>query len=383
MLCAQCLRRLDTSAQWCPACTADPLLGGRYRLDRPLGESRGESSFRATRVEDGLLVRIRAVPLDPAGSSSLDHAARETAATIAKLEHRGLPRLIETCEIGGEHGRLFLVHEAVRGRTLLEFALAEPERSRDPSWLLNFVSELAGALAYLHGQSPAIAHGQISASTILVGAGPDQRVCLLDLRLSGSASPAADLRALGVLLASLLTGEIGRGSARAEASASSATPTEPPPRWREHVDSQIAALVERMLAHAPEHQISSAAVREAAASLARARGTEERRSPPTLARPLRPTPRFVMLESVPNPDGSVSQAARPVPITDSRMAARRTGEDIPVMRPDELSRELSQAYRATEEVQEPKQKQSVLAPIAVALLVALFAALATYLAMQG
>jgi serine/threonine protein kinase len=367
MLCAQCLRRLDTSAQWCPACMADPLLGGRYRLDRPLGESRGESSYRATRVEDALLVRVRAV--------SLDHAARETAAKIAKLEHRGLPRLIETCEIGGEQSRLFLVHEAVRGRTLLELALAEPERMRDPAWLLNLVSELAGALAYLHGQSPAIAHGQISASTILVGTGPDQRVCLLDLQLTGSPSPAADLRALGVMLASLLAGEIGPDSPR--------DATEPPPRWREHVDSQIASLIERMLANAPEHQITSVELREAAANLARARGGEERRSPPTLARPLRPTPRFVMLETVANPDGSVSQAARPVPITDSRVAARRPREDIPVMRPDELSRELSQAYRATEPSEPHKQRQSVLAPVAVALLVALIAALATYVAMHG
>jgi serine/threonine protein kinase len=367
MLCAQCLRRLDTSAQWCPACMADPLLGGRYRLDRPLGEIRGESSYRATRAEDALLVRVRAV--------NLDQPARETAARIAKLEHRGLPRLIELCEIGGEQGRLCLVHEYVRGRTLSEFVLAEPERSRDPTWLLPLLSELAGVLAYLHGQSPALAHGQISASTILVSAGTDQRFCLLDINLSGSASPAADLRALGVLLASLLAGE-GR-------SETSATATEPPARWREHVDSQLASLIERMLANDPAHQITSVALREAAANLVRARGADERRSPPTLARPLRPTPRFVMLESVPNPDGTVSQASLPVPRTGSRAAARRSSEDIPVMRPDELSRELSQAYRATAEIEQQKQKQHAFSRLAVVLLVAMIAALATYVAMHG
>jgi serine/threonine protein kinase len=368
MLCAQCLRRLDTSAQWCPSCMADPLLGGRYRLDRPLGEHHGESSYRATRVEDALLVRVRTVNIDHADSSN----ARQTAARITKLEHPSLPRLIEQCEIGGEHGRLCLIHEYVRGQTLLEFVSSEPERSRDPMWLLHLGAELAGALAYLHGQSPAIAHGQISASTILVGAGPDPRICLLDLQLSASARPAADLRALGVLLTSLLAGEAGRGSS-----------SEPPPRWRDHVDSSFASLIDRMLANDSQHQITSVALRDAFSELIRARGAEERRSPPTLARPLRPTPRFVMLESVPNPDGSVSQAARPVPHTGSRVAARRATEDIPIMRPDELSRELSQAYRATAQLEQQKQKQHAFALTAVSLLVALLAALATYLAMRG
>lgn len=381
MLCAQCLRRLDTSAQWCPSCMADPLLGGRYRLDRPLAEFRGESSYRATRVEDALLVRVRAV--------KADHAARETAARIAKLEHRGLPRLLEQCETVGEHGRLYLVHEYVRGQTLLEFALAEPERSRDPAWLLQLLSELASVLAYLHGQSPAIAHGQISVKTILVGAGADQRICLLDSTLSGATSsagaisPAADMRALGVLLASLLTGKAGH----AETRETGETPTEPPARWREHVDSQFASLLERMLANDPDHQITSVALRESVANLVRARGVEERRSPPTLARPLRPTPRFVMLESVPNPDGSVSQTSRPVPRTGSRAAARRPSEDIPVMRPDELSRELSQAHREfeqLEQLEQQKQKQHAFARVGVALLVAMIAAFATYLlAMHG
>jgi serine/threonine protein kinase len=382
MLCAQCLRRLDTSAQSCPACMADPLLGGRYRLDRPLGEIRGESSYRATRVEDALLVRVRAVNLDHSASSNLARA--QTAARIAKLEHRGLPRLLEQCELGGEPGRLCLIHEYVRGQTLLEFVLAEPERARDPMWLLNLLSELAGILAYLHGQAPAITHGRIAASTVLVVAGPEQRICLLDLQLSPSTSPAADLRALGVLLASLVSlpslamGE-GTNEVLAEILASS---SEPPPRWREHVDSQFASLIERMLANDAAHQISSAALREAAAELVRARVAEERRSPPTLARPLRPTPRFVMLESVPNPDGSVRQAAVPVSPSHSRAAARRSGEDVPVMRPDELSRELSQAYRATAQLEQQKQKQNVFARVAVVLLVAILAALATYLAMH-
>jgi serine/threonine protein kinase len=348
---------------------AEPLLGGRYRLDRPLGETRDESSYRATRVEDALLVRVRAV--------SIDHAA--SSAGLAALEHRGVPRLIEQCQTSGEHGRLWLIHEYVRGRTLLEFMLAEPQRARDPLWVLPVLSELAAVLAYLHGQSPAIAHGQISANTILIGSGPDQRVCLLDVQLRGSASPAADLRALGVLVASLMVGH----DEQAEHAELSMPSTEPPPRWREHVDRQLASLIERMLANDSTHQITSGALHEAVAELVRARGADERRSPPTLARPLRPTPRFVMLESVANPDGSVSQTARPVPPTVSRIAVRRRSEDIPVMRPDEHSRELSQAHRASVQLEQEQQKQHVFTRVLVALLVAVVAALATYLAIRG
>jgi serine/threonine protein kinase len=354
MLCAQCLRRLDTSAQRCPTCLADPLLAGRYRLDRPLGEAHGESSYRATRVEDALLVRVRAVQLEPAGGES--SVRRTTAARIAKLVHPSLPRMIEHREITGQPDRLWLIHEYVRGRTLSELALAEPERAHDPAWLLGLLFELAGALTYLHEQAPAMAHGQISAHTVLVGAGPEQRISLLDLRLSGSASPAADMRALGLLLTSLLV--------------------DPP------ADSQLAALIERMLADDPEHRITSAALRETTAGLMKARNNEDRRSPPTLARPRRPTPRFVMLEQVPNPDGSVSQTSRPVPRADSRVAGRRPSEDIPVMRPDELSRELSQAHQATAALEQRQRKQVALARVAVVLVVAMIAAFATYVAMS-
>jgi hypothetical protein len=356
MLCAQCLRRLDTSVQRCPACMADPLLAGRYRLDRTLEETAGESSYRATRVEDALLARARAVNLD---HSSPREQLRATVARISKLEHRGLPRMIEHCEIGGETERLWLIHEYVRGRTLAELVLAEPERKRDPVWLLGVLAELAAVLGYLHEQSPAVAHGQISANSILVGDGPELRVCLLDLQLSAqvleSGSPAADVRALGSLLSSW---DVGHG------------------------DRQLALLIERMLAEDPERQITSAGLREAVAGLVRARGYEDRRSPPTLALVRRPTPRFVRLEQVHGPDGSVSQTSHPVPPTSSRVGARRPSGDIPIMRPDELSRELSQAHHASAEIEQRERKQLVFARVGVALLVAMITALVTYLAMH-
>jgi hypothetical protein len=353
MLCAQCLRRLDTNAQRCPTCMADPLLAGRYRLDRPLEAAAGESSYRATRVEDGLLARARAVNLD---HTTPREPLRAVAARIAKLDHRGLPRMIEHCEITGETERLWLIHEYVRGRTLAELVLAEPERKRDLAWLLGILAELAAVLAYLHGQSPAIAHGQISASSILVADGSDLRVRLLDLQLSDRRSdPAADVRALGSLLASWDVG---------------------------HVDSQLGSLIARMLDETPERQITSAALREAVDGLVRARGYEERRSPPTLALTRRPTPRFVRIEQVQSPDGSVSQASHPVPAASGRGATRRPSGDIPVMRPDELSRELSQAYRASAEIEQREHKQLVFARVGVVLLVAMITALVTYLAMH-
>jgi serine/threonine protein kinase len=266
--------------------------------------------------------------------------------------------MIEHCEIAGETEHLWLIHEYVRGRTLAELVLAEPERKRDPAWLLGILAELAAVLAYLHEQSPAMAHGQISASSILVGDGQDLRVCLLDLQLSQPASPLADLRALGSLLVS----------------------------WdANHVDSQLASLIERMLAEDPERQITSAELREAVAMLIRLRGYEDRRSPPTLALTRRPTPRFVRIEQVQGPDGSVSQASHPVPPTSSRAAGHRGSGDVPIMRPDELSRELSQAHHASVEQEQQEQrahKQLAFARVAVALLVALITGLVTYLAMH-
>lgn len=348
MLCAKCLRRLDTGAQRCPTCGGDPLLGGRYRLDRPLAEAPHESSYRATRVEDGLLVRARAVDVGRAGSSSRDAAAR-----ITKLEHRCLPRALEHCEIDG---RLWLVHEYVRGRTLAEFALAEPLRAREPAWSSELLAELAGALAYLHAQTPPIAHGQISTQTIWVADGNDPRFRLLDLQLSDVCRPTDDVRSLGVVIRGLLGSET--------------------------VDDPLRDLLARMLASDSAQRITSAQLQEASAQLVRARPADDRRHPPTLGRARRPTPRFTMLETVANPDGGVSQVSRPVPATSVRMSARRRGDDIPLIRPDELSRELSQAYRATAAFEERQRKQLAIARVAVVILVATIAALATYLAMR-
>ena len=352
MLCAQCLRRLDTGAQRCPACGGDPLLGGRYRLDRQIAEASGESSYRATRVDDGLLVRIRAVDVTRASSSGQISQLRESAARITKLDHHSLTRALEHCEIGS---RAWLIHEYVRGRTLDEFVVAEPIRVRDPGWWLDLLADVAGGLAYLHEQSPPIAHGQISASRILVADGAP-RFHLLDLQLATMGSPAADVRALGEVLGSLLGNEAA-------------------------ASSDLVDLLERMLAPEP---ITSTALRDTVAGMVRTRANDERRRPPTLARSRRPTPRFTMLESVANPDGSVSEMSRPVPPTSSRVAPpRRRADDIPILRPDELSRELSQAYRATADFEQRQRKHLVVARVAVVVLVATIAALATYLAMHG
>ncbi len=349
MLCAQCLRRLDTGAQRCPACGGDPLLGGRYRLDRPLAEGPSESSYRATRVEDGLLVRVRAVDV---ARASLDAGSlREAAAQITKLEHRCLPRALEHCEI---EGRLWLVHEYVRGRTLAELATDEPLRVREPVWSSAVLAELASVLTYLHARVPAIAHGQISAANIWVADGSEPRFCLLDLQLANTGSPAADVRALGSVLERLLVDG--------------------------PIDPGLVGLLDRMRGEQP---ITAAALADAVAGLARSRRPDEHRHPPTLARPRRPTPQFMMLETVSNPDGSVTQAARPVPPAKSRVATRRRGDDIPLVRPDELSRELSQAYRATAAFEERQRKQLAVARVAVVLVVAMIAALATILAMHG
>jgi hypothetical protein len=59
---------------------------------------------------------------------------------------------------------------------------------------------------------------------------------------------------------------------------------------------------------------------------------------------------------------------------------RAQSPDIPIMRPEDLSRELSQAYQATAALELRQRKRLSFARVLVVLIAAMIAALTTYLA---
>jgi serine/threonine protein kinase len=361
MICARCAREVAVGAQRCSNCGGDPLLDGRYRLDRQVASDSVGVSYQATRVEDAVLVRARScmllrLPDEP------ERSARLTV--LHELQHPAVPRWLDELVIGeGSLATLWSIHEHIPGQSLAELLTTSPEHRFDEAQTVALLRELADALVYLHERDSPVVHGGLWPALILLR--PEGRgACLLDLgcasaavhavgnrglaerlaytapeQLYANARSASDVWALGAIAIVMLTG----ASIQNSRDASHAV------RWREriNVDSRLADLLERMLEPDPAGRINAATMREQLATLA---GTPSRQHRTTL--PKRNPPRPVA-------------SSRPV--------------DVPIMRPDELSRELSQAQRVAATLARQQRRRMMVARVLVAIVTAVIAGLATYM----
>ena len=148
------------------------------------------------------------------------------------LDHPGIPAYRDHFEATpdgpGEEVLFCLVRDFVDGESLQE--RIEAGRSYDEAEVVDIAGQLLDILAYLHGQSPPIIHRDIKPANVILGS--DGRVHLVDFgtvqaevaretggstivgtagyvapeQLMGRAAPASDIYALGVTIASLLSG---------------------------------------------------------------------------------------------------------------------------------------------------------------------------------
>lgn len=359
------MSQIGAGNEACPTCGQRPELQGRYRLDRELesSASRGRA-FRATRLDDTMLARVYTIELEPA--VELDRA-EALAAQLDELRHSKLARPLEVW-LDAETRRLWLLHEPVTGRSLAEIAAEDDERLADPRWVLSIAQQLGELLAFAHAQQPPLLGLDLGLDALVVrhGLGRAQRkgpprLCLIELRPDPRVPSDADERAREDLrvLASSLSALLGAGQ------------PDPDPRWRTHpgLDEELRGIVERMLDPASEPALTAAQIRhEIAARL------DRRRQAPAMAATHRP-PR-----AQPKP---VASRMRPGPLPLSRESVQRPRptprDDVPVMRPADLSRELSQAHHATEAIEARQRKQLTFARVMLVVLVALIAALTTYI----
>ncbi len=135
------------------------MVGGRYRLVRLLGQGGMSDVYEALDQEDGDAVAVKIVRSgDPDTALRLSREAQ----ALSRVAHSGLVRLLDS---GLVDGQAFLVMELVEGTTLAESlrkgALGPACASADLG------VELAGALAYVHGQG--MVHRDVKPSNILVG----------------------------------------------------------------------------------------------------------------------------------------------------------------------------------------------------------------------
>src|SRR5271170_6821920 len=129
------------------------LHGGRYVVNRLLGEGSQGATYEATDAETGRAVAIKRFDVRGARSwKDVELAERETR-VLGSLDHPLVPRYIEHFE---EDGALYLVMERVEGETLE--AIRKREGPLPEVEVRRFLACADRALTYLHGRGSPVVH---------------------------------------------------------------------------------------------------------------------------------------------------------------------------------------------------------------------------------
>lgn len=223
-LCPSCAAKVSDAPSVCPQCTAELVVGGRYRLAKPVRGAAGV--FRAIGVEDRQDYAVQVLLTRDLPDLGAVDALKRNAELLGGLSHSGLPELVELVEQGeGANHGYFLVTRFVWGQPVGgELAW----RKSDPNAAIKDATQLLDLLGYLHGRLPRLVHGRLHPRGLLRRRS-DARLLITDLSQvwcdGGDASwtppepspylapevaagaeptPAADVYSVGVLLASRL-----------------------------------------------------------------------------------------------------------------------------------------------------------------------------------
>ena len=272
-----------------------PILEGKYRLERILGQGGTARTWLATDIErESALLADGQSPLDLDGDGVPDAARlavkelplsrlrewkdldrfEKEAQMLAALDHPGIPASKDSFLLNDESGATFyLVQEWVEGQTLGQ--LLKRGETFNEAVVTGLLGELATILVYLHSRKPPIIHRDIKPSNIIQR--PDGRATLIDFgagrhhegdsasstivgtfgymppeQLRGRPVPASDIYALGATMCQLLCGrepsDMPSGSAVFEIDFRP---------WCD-VSDGFAAILEGMLKQDPTRRIQTA-----------------------------------------------------------------------------------------------------------------------------
>jgi serine/threonine protein kinase len=227
MFCSACAQ--ETATAPCAGCGADPLLQGRYRLERRLGQGQSGTTWGGVRLADGLPVALKEAVVRRENAEEIQRRLEREAAILRQLHHPSLPTFVEQLETSSGRTRsCWLVMELVEGADL-QRGLATHRYSEDE--VLVVIDELCEVLTYLHGRSPPVIHRDLKPSNVIRST--SGRLVLVDFgsvrdvlsgelggqtvagtfgfmapeQFAGDAVPQTDLYGLGALAVALLTRE--------------------------------------------------------------------------------------------------------------------------------------------------------------------------------
>lgn len=228
MHCVECDAVLETAAETCPHCDSNPLLAGRYQLDRTLGRGAHGTVYAATDRHTQQKLAIKELPLRHDMDPTQHALFLREAAVLQQLKHPAIPSFFGQEIAGRGKGRaLYLIQAFIEGQTLKEHLTTHRYTEAE---VTTVIEEVLDVLNYLHTLSPPVIHRDIKPSNIIRR--PDGRLVLIDFgtvrdalqdpdlggntvagtfgymapeQFSGNASPATDYYGLGVTALALLS----------------------------------------------------------------------------------------------------------------------------------------------------------------------------------
>jgi serine/threonine protein kinase len=254
------------------------IVGGAYRLEKPIASSEQLVTYRARHLEMERRVAVQLLRIDERQSEDWIRAFRREVRVLSKLRH---PRVAEIHDFGQMHdGAPYLVVEYLDGRPL-SWILRE-EGPQPVERVVSVVADVARGLRYVHQfgvyhlaitppnvvlvENPRGEHlkivdflsGRWHRIDPRVPSVPDWRVAAPELLRGDDPSPATDIYCLGHFAWACLAGELPLHEADER---SSRAVHLSPKRWtlpeELEIPGQLAAIIERCLAKEVDERFES------------------------------------------------------------------------------------------------------------------------------
>ncbi|NPV55188.1 MAG: protein kinase [Anaerolineae bacterium] len=252
--------------------TADSILHDRYRIIRPLGQGGMGAVYLADdlTLEQPVAVKVNRDPSEGSARQFLREAR-----LLAALRHSGLPRVIDYFILDSQQ---FLVMDYIPGEDLEQMIQSQ---GRQPlAIVMDWATQLASAIEYMHGQQPPVIHRDIKPANIKLT--PQGKVILVDFGIAkvtdssqvtatgamgytpgyappeqygrARTGPWSDQYALAATLYTLLSGQKPADSVQRVVGQTELTPLH---ELNPHIPAGVSAAIERALSIKTDERFSS------------------------------------------------------------------------------------------------------------------------------